>query len=268
MTQIPPPAEHPWHLDPIEIDRFLDGELSAGEAAARAEDLARNPELSRRVALRKAFLERLGRSGAAWQVAVRTDVPDGLVDRVHGALSRRRTLRLPRVFAYAAAAVVLLALGSFFLPEEKQEQADAAPAGVLLARHALEASMPQEGGCAEGGPASPFAFPPVQEGELDVVGCDEAAHAPGLRPAVLRGQEQIIGFVAVPEPGTRKSPKVGKTLLGDVVVYDVQYGDSRAYLAVPQRFVEKRGDCAACHNRSRDGQKNPHYIELRRWVVK
>ena len=76
---------------------------------------------------------------------------------------------------------------------------------------------------------------------------------------------ESVGYVAVPEKGTRPSADVGKTDLGEVIVYDILYGRTRYYLAVRADVVTQRGDCAACHNKSREGQKNPHRIELRTW---
>lgn len=265
MTTPPTPA---WHDDPLELDRFVDGELAPDVRAAREAEIAADPALSERVAARRAFLDHLATRGAAWRAARAAATPIGLEARVRAALSRRERAARPRIFAYAAAALVVLGVGLAFFRPDRTQEAEAAPVAVLAARAALETAQPRGEACADSDPTSPFAFPPVRDGELDVVGCDDTPSRSGLRPAVLRGREETIGFVAVPEPGTRASPTVGKTVLGDVIVYDVQYGDTRAYLAARTRFVEERGDCAACHNRSREGQRNPHYIELRRWVVK
>ncbi|MDJ0975865.1 MAG: hypothetical protein QNJ98_15500 [Planctomycetota bacterium] len=263
-----PPTSPAWHEDPLEVDRLLDGELEPELQRAREAEIAADPGLAQRVGARRAFLTHLARSGAAVRAGHGTAMPIGLEARVQAALGQGARRPARRLIAYAAAAVLMLGLGLFILPRDDAGEAVAAPPAVLVARDALEGASPQSGGCAENDPTSPFAFPPVRAGELDVVGCDESPTRPGLRPAILRGREETVGFVAVPEPGTRSSPKVGKTILGDVVVYDILYGDTRAYLAARADFVAERGDCVACHNRSRDGQKNPHYIELRRWVVK
>ena len=81
-----------------------------------------------------------------------------------------------------------------------------------------------------------------------------------------------IGYAAIPEPGAGSGPTIGRTDLGDVVVFDLVYGAKRHYLAVGKGFLDHhrkltpgRESCRACHNQSRKGQKNPHNIVERSW---
>lgn len=75
----------------------------------------------------------------------------------------------------------------------------------------------------------------------------------------------MVGLVAVPKDRRHRGPQIGKYVLDDAVVYEVLYGDTAYYLSAKKAEVDRRGDCAACHNESRKGQPNPHRIELRRF---
>ncbi len=255
-----------WHDDPLEVDRYLDGECTDDERAARAADLDRDAALRQRVDARRAFLDALSAHGEARRASLRARMPAGLPDRVTSALRR------PRVpwMRYAAAAVLVLGVG-VALSTFATDDVEAIPPAVLdaarIAEDGFDAREWEELGCVEG-ETNPYTFPPVRLGELSVGGCRMPGSDDGKTAARLEidlGETTSVGYVAVPEKGTRQSADVGKTVLGDVVVYDILYGRTRYYLAVRADVVKERGDCAACHNKSREGQKNPHRIELRAW---
>ena len=64
MTTNPsPPDPCAWFDDPLEVDRFLDGECDAGEARHRAADVALRPALVRRMASRRVFLAAVRTAG-------------------------------------------------------------------------------------------------------------------------------------------------------------------------------------------------------------
>ncbi len=277
----------PWHTDPLEIDRTIEGELPAELAASRQAEIAADPELRERVGRRARFLEALSREGRAYRAGLPSAMPLGLGARVRASLEAASDVADPSaqgglhqtrptpaasrwsLWRLTAAAVLLLGLGTRLLDGQGTGTANAIPRAVLDAADLLQrdgVSEEEMAGCAAE-VSSPYNFPPVRDGELEVASCVGAKKGqPGTRARLYRPEDlPVVGFVAVPEEGTRRSPVIGKTDLGAVIVYDVLYGDSRAYLAVRRDFVVARGDCAACHDRSRDGQKNPHYIELRRW---
>lgn len=61
----PPLPPSPWHADPLEVDRYLDGEGPPAEREARARELAADPALAARLEARAAFLRALGRAREA-----------------------------------------------------------------------------------------------------------------------------------------------------------------------------------------------------------
>ena len=277
----PMTPDTPWHADPLEIDRTLEGELPEQVAATRRAEIEADPALRARLDRRAGFLDALAGEGAAYRAGVRAEMPTGLEARVRESLTSTVGSGEPTapsaaaaasrwsLWRLTAAAVLLLGLGTFVLDGPGPQNANAIPRPVLDAADLLQHDGISEGdvaGCAVDS-GSPYDFPPVRDGELEVATCVEGkAGSPGTRARLYRPEDlPVVGFIAVPEEGTRRSTRIGKTDLGGVIVYDVLYGDSRAYLAVRRDFVVERGDCAACHDRSRDGQKNPHYIELRRW---
>ena len=81
-----------------------------------------------------------------------------------------------------------------------------------------------------------------------------------VRPETL----PVVGIVAVPDPDGPRGADIGKTDLGDVLVYDVAYGRTRYYLGVPKREAIRKGDCRMCHHADRLDGRNPHRIVLRR----
>lgn len=261
----PPPL--PWHDLPAEIDRYIDGELPTAELATRSADVEADPALATRIAARRAFLARLTRAGAT----ERANVPGDLEARVRAALARSAAPRLRRTLSFAAAALVLLAVGVVaFL--SGGESVEALPPEVLEARSVMESDIAGTGGCPDNARHSPAAFPPVMNGELTILGCAERADAPEQVDARLAGgradgqlREIVVGLVAVPKDRRHRGPQIGKYVLDDAVVYEVLYGDTAYYLSAKKSEVARRGDCAACHNESRKGQANPHRIELRRF---
>ncbi len=94
-------------------------------------------------------------------------------------------------------------------------------------------------------------------------------------PRCERGEQNpgaAIGYAAVAAEGVERGPDIGMTELGDMVVYDLIYGRRRHYLAVSTKWLRAvdarhpgRASCRACHNRSREGQPNPHNIVQRSW---
>jgi hypothetical protein len=125
--------------------------------------------------------------------------------------------------------------------------------------------------CAPEEPTSPFRFPLVARHELGVKGCLEpegTAGGKGEREHALLyrvSDLEVVGYVAVPDPSApRTAPRIGVTRLPDVVVFDVRLGGAAYYLAVRRDVVDRHGTCAACHGSSREGERNPHFLEERR----
>ena len=114
-------------------------------------------------------------------------------------------------------------------------------------------------------------FPPVKDGSLQVWRCREDGQ--GTVAKLYRPEDlPSIGYAAVAEEGVERGPDIGRTDLRDLVVFDLAYGRRRHYLAVSKSWLREadartpgRASCRACHNRSREGQPNPHNIVQRSW---
>lgn len=282
----PPLPPSPWHADPLEVDRYLDGEGPPAEREARARELAADPALAARLEARAAFLRALGRAREAARPA------PGLQERVQALLAAEaaaapptaapqpaggRRLRLLRGGrSWAAAAAVLLVAGGAWLGW-RGTPAEAVPTPAELAVRLLDWQPGRtEGvaGCADASP-SPHTFVLVQDGELEIRACEEPDGAQGMSRALLRRPEELpaVGFVAVPAPGARPSSEIGITEMGrsGVVVFDVLDHGKRVYLAVDGAALRARHagardawTCAACHGPARQAMDNPHRIVLRR----
>jgi hypothetical protein len=266
MTQSPtPPA---WFDDPLEIDRYLDGELDPATQAARDADVAAGRAPASILERRREFAA-LAAAGARWRAELPAAVPAGLESRVRFALQRdRRTA--PRRWFVAAAAVLLVALG-IGLFSSHGERAEAMPPEVIKAVDAARTSPSGPRDCDADGEAGPNLFPPVQDGSLSVWRCREDGR--GTVAKLYRPEElPSLGYAAVAAEGVDRGPDLGRTDIGDMVVYDLVYGRRAHYLAVSKAWLQQvearhpgRASCRACHNRSREGQKNPHNIVERSW---
>ena len=255
----------PPTTDPAELDRFLDGACTPTEADAWTAAIAADPDLAERIATRRAFLGGLQRAGRRVVAAERAAVPPGLEARVRSGLAASGSRQRSTIWRYAAAAVVVLAIGVAWALHDP-EDAVAVPQAVLSAAEIARTSAPAapSAGC-DDPDTSPHAFPLVRDGELYVATC-EPDDSNGTRARLHHVEDgPVVGYVAVPDDVKSRASTVGKTVLGDVIVYDVMFGRSRAYLAVKSDFVAKNGECAACHDKTRVGKRNPHLIELRRW---
>lgn len=272
MTDRPHAPEPPWHHVPAEIDRMIEGELPAAERAAREADVAADPALAARVAARQRFLGGLAAAGGAYRAGLATAVPDLLEGRVRDALAAPhapapRTLR----WALATAAVLLIGLGVGLLQDDGEDDAMAMPPAVLEAAEAAREGEPGPRGCKED-ERGPLRFPPVRDG-LRIWACAERH---GGVVAKLHRPEELpsIGYAAMPADGVAEGPTVGRTDLGDTVVFDIRYGKEAHYLAVRKAWLVRqrqltpgRESCRACHHRSRVGQPNPHRIIERSWKL-
>jgi hypothetical protein len=168
----------------------------------------------------------------------------------------------------AAAAALLAAVGTAFLLG-RSDRAEALPeevrAAVALIAHPARGV---EGlACAEGRSTSPAQFPAVRERALTVGACVDPEAAEGGTQALLLRVEDLtpLGYVAVPDAGARPGPEIGATEFADAVVFDLAYGRTRYYLAVPKAFLEAHDACAACHGPDRARAPNPHRIVKRAW---
>jgi hypothetical protein len=268
------PASPDWTLDPVERARFLDGEGTASERAAREACLSTDPVARARVEREAAFLAVVRRGAAALP-----PVPPGLEARVRAALAADRAaglaeprvpLRvLPRARAaglVAAACAAGLALWLVASPARPTHAADEAVLAAETARGARDGRLPGPPGAAcEQGVASPYRFPLVAKGELEIAGCGPTKDASGV-VSVVNTQEDpkhSRALVSVPARADAPAPSgrgrdVGVLVLDDMVVFDVALGGARYYLAAPRESVDRLGSCAACHGSSRDGQRNPH----------
>jgi hypothetical protein len=260
-------ATQPWHRDPLEVDRFLDGELSPSERAHREGDVARDPSLARVVASRRAFLATLASAGAAQDRPGALEVA-ALEGRIRTSLARsRRAERRRRMgWGFAAAAVLLLGIGLMFPPGK----VEATPYPVLRAEALLRDGgtigepTPPSATCSTQAMTSPWRFPPVEAHDLSVRHCREEG-AVRTEALLYRIDElDVVGYVAVADPEARPSHDIGITRFANAVVFDVRLGGALYYLAVDKAFVDRRGSCAACHATSRDGQPNPHNLLERR----
>lgn len=275
----PDPMRRPtaWHADPLEVDRWLDGEGSPAEREARARDLARDPALAARVEARKAFLGLLatGRSPSPQDAVAQARLREALAREASSpAPARMRLLRRWQGWA-AAAAVLLVALGAWSGWGLSRAIAVETPAEMAVRLlDWIPSGSEGVAGCAEAGP-SPQTFVLVQDGELEIRACEEGTEGQDLSRALLRRPEDLpaVGFVAVPAPGARRSSEIGITEMGEdgVVVFDVLDHGKRVYLAVDTASLRQRhpgkGDawtCAACHGAARQAMDNPHRIVLRR----
>jgi len=256
-----------WFEDPLEVDRYLDGACEAAEAASRRDDLAARPEIARRLAARRAFLEGLTAAGARWRTEARTRMAPDLESRVRFALRREPASRR---WLVAAAAVLVAAFGLSFLGGDADDAA-AMPPEVIQAVDAARTTADGPRGCAVREDTGPMQFPPVKDGALRVWRCREDGDrtvAKLYRPEELPS----IGYAAVATEGVDRGPDLGQTDLGDMVVYDLVYGRRAHYLAVSKAWLEEverespgRSSCRACHNLSREGRPNPHNIVQRSW---
>jgi hypothetical protein len=258
-----------WTTDPAELDRTLEGQLDPAEAARRRALLQADPRLAEQAAGRTRFLTGLREAGATWRAGLRTRMPEGLESRVRAALARR-AWRPPRWIA--AAALVLLGLGVALWWGDRSP-VEAMPPAVLSAAQAAREAGEGPRGCSASGSQGPLAFPPVRDGSLLVYACVEKN---GQLVAQLYRPEELpsVGYAAVAAPGTRRGPVIGRTDLGDVVVFDIPYGRKVHYLAVNARWLAEqrartpgRESCRACHNLSRVGKPNPHDIVQRSWKI-
>lgn len=275
MSDVPSPHDsgRPWSADPVELDRTIDGELPDDALAARRAEIAGDLDLRRRFERREEFLSTLRFAGEAWRRDLPKHVPPDLEARVRHALLTAPALSRAWPRWVAAAAVLLLALGSSFFFDRGQE-AVAMPPEVLKAVEAARSSAEGPRGCNDESPANPKHFPPVRDGALRIWRCvtdDRGTVAKLYRPEDLPS----IGYVAVAEQGAGNGPDIGMTDLGDMIVFDVAYGSQRHYLALrkewyedQERMTPDRASCVACHNRSRDGKANPHNIVKRSWRLR
>lgn len=271
-----PASGRPWFEDGPEVDRYLDGELDTATRAARDADLEADTAVAARLDGRRAYLAALGAAGRAHRDALAESVPQGLALRVRAGLaedsleSDRRPTRRSSRWLVAAAALALVGLGTA-LWSRPAGDAVAMPPEILKAAEAARMTVTEPGPCADTGETSPVHFPPVKDGSLRIMRCVQEA---GGTVARLYRPEDLpsVGYVAVAAAGAREGPTIGMTDVGDYVVYDLAYGRKQHYLAVSKRFLAQerarnpgRESCRACHNRSREGEPNPHNIVARSW---
>jgi hypothetical protein len=271
----------PWHEDPYERARFLDGEGSADERAARSRDLDEMPAARARVEAGRRFLA-VVRSGRA----ALPQPSDLLKARVRRALAADRAAGFPstgagehraqrrRVLGFAAAAAaVLVAVGWVAMSDRGTPTAEAQNIrrAALLYEEAVAGYVPTgprdgAGGSCEEGPSSPLRFPIVTSGENSVAACAHEADAKVV--ALLRPKNDARsekGLVVVPWSGKSSSTDVGFTRVKDVVVFDVAIGRAKYYLSVPWKSVEGTTMCLACHGPARADhpETNPHVFVQR-----
>jgi hypothetical protein len=264
------PPDH-WSLDPREVDRFLEEDLLPAERIVREAEAASDASVASRLAARRDYLRRvssaLRRDGAAERDA--RDLAS-LEARVRDALARDRAGlpagRTGRRLALAAlpAAALLLVAWTLGLLGGGAREAEATPAEVVRAADLLRAgpvAARPVGGCTDEDSTSPFRFPLVAQREMAVRGCADPAGEKRTEAVLIRLEDlSVVGFVAVPDPGTKEGPEIGVTRFEDAVVFDVRIGGAAYYLAVPREVVERRGSCAACHSPARAASPNPHRL--------
>lgn len=180
----------------------------------------------------------------------------------------------------AAAALLFVAVGAaalFGLPTQGDEDmAYAVPLAALdaadIARNVpYGLDLERVRSCTGSAGRPIYAFPPVRDNVFVVERCAvdpqrPAATATGerVRGRLVRPEDlPVVGLVAVPDEDTRRGADIGKTDLGDIVVYDVSYGRTRYYLGVSKREAVEKGDCMVCHHAERVRGSNPHRIVLR-----
>ena len=185
-----------------------------------------------------------------------------------------RTGPPPRLlqWAVATAAVLLIGLVTGLFIDGDDGQAEAMPPAVIEAAEAARSADPGPRGCNHDDGQSPLRFPPVRDG-LRIWAC---ADRHGGTVAKLYRPEELpsVGYAAMPAPGVAPGPTVGRTDLGDTVVFDITYGRESHYIAVRKQWLERqrqltpgRESCRACHHLSRVGKENPHKIIERSWKL-
>lgn len=264
-----------WTLDPLERARYLDGEGSSEERAARAADLLRDPAARARVDADARFLAVVATGAAA---APRPS--DLLAARVRAALAADRAAGFPSTGAgdatrtrrkrlAVAATFAALALGAVVWSSTDRVTPTTASddeARRLAAEAYLDAVVgvvPADGapgGSCDEGPASPHRFPLVMTGEVAVEGCREqgpAAIAVMRRTGDARMEK---GLVVLPADGRSAATDVGYTRVDDVIVFDVTIGRAKYFLATAYPAVDGTPMCAACHGPARAAapERNPH----------
>jgi len=258
-----------WQDDPAELDRTLDGQLEPAALAARLAEADADPALAAHLAARRRFLEGLAGVGTHYRRELAAATPSDLEGRVRTSLTTPQ--RSPLRWAIAAAAVLLVGLGISLFADRGGHAAQAMPPAVIQAAEAARSPDTGPRGCETPAELSPLRFPPVREGSLLVWACVEKN---GSTIAKLYRPEELpsVGYAAVPAPGVDPGPNVGRTNLGDTVVFDIAYGRKVHYLAVRTSWLERqrvltpgRQSCRACHHLSRVGQDNPHKIVERSW---
>lgn len=260
-----------WTLDPAEIDRTLEGQVDPATADVRRAQIAADPELAARLAARRTFLEGLAAAGRAWRSALPERVPAGVALRMTASLARGRRPRARVRRWMAAAALLVVGVGAALVFGLGGSDVQAMPPSVIRAAEAARAAGEGPRGCDAPQASSPLAFPPVRDGTLLVYACiqrgDETI-AKLYRPEELPS----VGYAAVAAPGVTPGPTIGRTDLGDQVVFDLAYGRKVHYLAVNAAWLAQqrirtpgRESCRACHHLSRIDQPNPHTIVQRSW---
>ncbi len=263
-----------WSQDAVELDRTLEGELPLDELAVRRAEIAAEADVRVRCEQREEFLSTLRFAGEAWRHELPSRVPQGLEARVRQALLTAPNPRYGLRWATAAAAALVIALGASLFLTPSGGDAVAMPPEVVKAAEAARSSADGPRTCSDEGSTSPKHFPPVRDGALRIwrcVGDRQGTVAKLYRPEDLPS----IGYAAVAEYGAGHGPDIGMTDLGDMIVFDVAYGNQRHYLAVSKEWYEQqerrtpdRASCTACHNRSKDGRPNPHNIVKRSWELR
>lgn len=264
-----------WTTNPLERARYLDGEGTPEERAARAADLLRDPAARARVDADARFLAVVRAAAPAAAVAP----SDLLGARVRRALAADRaagfpstgagdSLRARRRVVAIAATLAAVAFGSLWWAASdrvptSQAVFDPVKAAAEAYRDAKVGVLPVDarpGGTCDDGPASPHRFPLVASGEVSVEGCREEG---GGAVAVLRRSDAghaEKGLVVVPADGKSEATDVGYTRVEDLVVFDVTIGRMTYYLASPYAAVAGTPMCAACHGPARADrpERNPH----------
>lgn len=263
----------PWHQEPLEIDRYIEGEVTAAERSERDSDVAQDAALAARLQGRRAFLTGLAAAGRGWRTEAHQQVPPGLESRVRFALRRAEGDRRKTWRWVTAAAAVLIVTVALSLRDGGDEGARAMPLEVIKAADAARQDRAGPRSCNAPVEKGPMQFPPVKDGTLRVWRCNQDAQ--GTVAKLYRPEDlPTIGYAAVAAEGVERGPDLGMTDLGDMVVYDLVYGRRRHYLAVSKTFLDAqrklrpgRESCRACHNRSREGKPNPHNIVQRSWQL-
>lgn len=274
------PSPH-WTVDPIERARFLDGEGTTAERAERTREILVDPTARARVEAHRRLIGAIARGREAL-----SGPSDLLALRVRAALAADRAAGFPstgagdslprfgRLAAFASAAAAVLVGVFVFSRGGESPTTSASERGVRLAAAAYRdglgaaSGVDTVGGTCEDGVSSPRRFPLVASGELSLSGCRPAIGSDGggsesvsllERPGDPRGRR---GLVVMPWDGKTSATDVGYTRVGDVVVFDVNYGHAKYYLATRWESVAGTPTCAACHGpeRAEHPTRNPHRI--------